>query len=98
MTEVTPLCTSAMVREPTTIHTGDDSSSSIDHHQIATNSLKMPDLSESQLRMTNRAATTNNRSPVSQPPQSQMQSSGDEGPHEDEDKHLDSTEEVGNCL
>ena len=82
MTEVTPRSTSAMVREPTTIHSGDDSGSSSITEQ------KMPDLSETKLVRKN-----NSMSAVP----AHSSSSGDEGPHEDmEDKPLDSAgEEVG---
>ena len=82
MTEVTR-STSAMVREPTTIHSGDDSGSSSITEQ------KMPDLSE------NTKLVRKNNSMSAVPAHSN--SSGDEGPHEDiEDKPLDSAgEEVG---
>lgn len=78
MTEVTR-STSAMVREPTSIHSGtDDPASSID-------SKTMPDLSETKLRK--------NRSPASN--MAHSHSSGDEGSTELEDKNhaVDSAEE-----
>ena len=88
MTEVTR--SSAMVREPTTIHSGDDSASSIDPRESG----RMPDLSDSKLRKSQRS----NRSPISTT--APTNSSGDEeGPHMDsellEDKLAHTDSEAG---
>lgn len=86
MTEVTR--SSAMVREPTaSIHSGDDSASSIDANSGKT---AMPDLSETKLRKNRKA------SPASSVTMAASQhSSGDEGPHELLEDKLQAVDSAG---
>ena len=98
MTEVTR--NSAMVREPTTIHTttattADESSSSTTHLASPTSESQqdsiMPDLSETKLHN----SRPNNRTPAGELRHKHTgHSSGDEGTHDEEDKH-DGNDEVG---
>ena len=107
MTEVTR--NSAMVREPTTIHTttttatstADESSSSTTHLASPTSESQqeisiMPDLSETKLH--------NSRNPNNRTPAGELRhkhaghhSSGDEGTHDEEDKH-DGNDEVSKYI
>ena len=101
MTEVTR--NSAMVREPTTIHTttatstADESSSSTTHLASPTSESQqeisiMPDLSETKLHD---SRNPNNRTPAGELRHKHAghHSSGDEGTHDEEDKH-DGNDEV----
>ena len=99
MTEVTR--NSAMVREPNTIHSSaaDESSSSTTHLapisiQSEPQDSTMPDLSETKLRN----SRSNNRAAavavgeLRHKHAGHSSSSGDEGTHDEEDKHDDSEE------
>ena len=93
MTEVTR--NSAMVREPNTIHTAtDESSSSASHLASSVAAISehqdniMPDLSETKLRN----SRSNNRSGDLHHSKHAGHSSGDETAHDEEDKHNESEE------